>query len=148
MSWARKVICQPSIGHTHTALRASPLHPDRSTPSPPCAVPSLASPGLGLRPWERSVAAAEEFASFDWPLTTIPEVLRLLACRHISPTWLLLGEFTGAWAERVELDRGVTTLAVDRRQPLTQCIAYLGDFHDVLPLCYRGQLVQLVICRV
>ena len=59
---------------------------------------------------------------------------RLLACEHIAPGWLLCGEFTGAWAERVELDRGVTTLAVDRRRPLTLCLAYCGEFHDVLPL--------------
>ena len=65
---------------------------------------------------------------------TLAEVARLLACEHIAPTWLLCGEFTGVWAERVELDRGVTTLTVDRRLPLTRCLAYCGEFQDVLPL--------------
>ena len=94
-----------------------------------------ASSALGLRPWERSAEAAAEFASFTWPLTSVSEVVRLLACQHIAPTWLLLGEFTGSWAERVERDRGLTTLAVDRRRPLTRCLAYRGEFHDILPLC-------------
>ena len=86
------------------------------------------------RPWERSAAAAAEFASFTWPLTTIAEVKRLLASPHLSPTWLLLGEFSGAWASEVERVRGVVTLAVDRRPPASTCIAYCGEFDDVLHL--------------
>ena len=87
-----------------------------------------------LRPWERSVDAAAEYASFDWPLTTVEEVRRLLATTHISPTWLLLGECDGAWAERVERDRGAITLSVDRRAPATRGISFQGEFHAVLPL--------------
>ena len=88
-----------------------------------------------LRPWLRSPEATTEYASFTWPLTTVAEVRRLLASRHLCPTWLLLGDFSGVWAESVETTRGVITLAVDRRPPTTQCLAYCGDFHDIVPLC-------------
>ena len=87
-----------------------------------------------LRSWQRSAAAAAEFASFTWPITSLDELHRLLASEHLKPTWLLLGDFTGAWAERVELDLGVTVLCVDRRQPLRPGIAFCGDFHLVLPI--------------
>ena len=40
------------------------------------------------RPWRRSEAAARKFASFIWPLTSVSEVRRLLATRHISPLLL------------------------------------------------------------
>jgi hypothetical protein len=88
-----------------------------------------------LRPWERSREALAEFESFDWPLRTVVEVHRLLATRHITPTWLLLGECDGAWGEVAERTRGVITLAVDRNVPSTRCISYQGEFQDVLHLC-------------
>ena len=86
------------------------------------------------RPWERSEAAAAEFASFTWPLTTVAEVKRLLTASHIRPTWLLLGERHGTWGASLETRRGVVTLAVDQQAPTTVCLAYQGAFQDVLHL--------------
>ena len=53
------------------------------------------------RSYARSAEAEIELASFEWPITEVDELRRLLRCEHIAPTWLLLGEFTGAQAEQL-----------------------------------------------
>ena len=47
-------------------------------------------------------AAAAEWASFDWPLRSVDEVKRLLACTHIAPTVLIGGEFLTALRSDLE----------------------------------------------
>ena len=93
-----------------------------------------AESGPHARPWERSAAAAAEFASFEWPLTELSEVRRLLSSKHLRPTWLMLGDSSTAWTTRMETDLGVIALVVDRRDPLLPCLCYRGSFHDVLEL--------------
>ena len=58
-----------------------------------------------MRSWERSEEARKEYESFAWPITEVKELRRLLDCHHIAPTWLLLGEFTRAQADELEMRR-------------------------------------------
>lgn len=119
-------------------VTASP--PALGAPSSPLAGHQLASDTDGAalhgRPWERSPEAAAAYATYTFPLTSLVEVRRLLADPHLAPTWLLLGDFTATWAQAIETVQGVTALVVDRRAPEGACLAYQGDFHDVLTLCY------------
>lgn len=39
---------------------------------------------------------ARELASFSWPITTLPELERLVACEHASPRAIMACEFTAA----------------------------------------------------
>ena len=71
---------------------------------------------------------------------------RLLTIDELAPSWLLLGEFSGAWAERAECERGVITLSVDRRAPERPGLAYVGDFHDILPLRVWAMLCAWPSC--
>ena len=98
------------------------------------------------RSWERSREAREEYESFVWPITELTELRRLLECRHIAPTWLLLGEFTRAQADELERRRGVVVLTVDRRQPLRPGLAYQGEFHEVVPLAFWDVVMAWPSC--
>ena len=103
----------------------------------PCAGPLPADvPAPFARSWLRSAEAAAEYDSFEWPLRTVAEVQRLLRCEHISPTWLLLGEFTQAQATDLETRRGVIVLTVDRLEPSEPGLAFIGEFCDVVPLAF------------
>ena len=117
----------PLLKSRELALRAQPAcHPSvmHAADLPPPHLPS----------WERSDAAMAEYGQFEWPLTSVDDVRRLLRCAHIAPTWLLLGEFSRAQATQLETRRGVAVLTVDRRPPLGPGLAYQGEFQDVLHL--------------
>ena len=109
-------------------------HPPHQTPAPEPPPPSHG------RCWERSHEAQLEFDSFDWPIRTLVDLKRLLACHHIMPTWLMLGDFTMTMTAAVEAHRGVTALMVDRREPEGKGLTYCGEFHDVLPLAFWDAL--------
>ena len=119
-------------------LAVPPVHPRSTKPAdtPPLHMPS----------WLRSPEAEAEYATFQWPLTTVDEVRRLLRCEHIAPTWLLLGEFTRAQAKQLEERRGVVALTVDRRAPLSAGLAYQGEFHDVVPLAFWEVVIAWPSC--
>ena len=95
---------------------------------------SLPGDGPHPRPWARSPGARDEYDSFEWPLTSLSEVQRLLRMRHIRPTWLMLGDASASWTSQLETSRGVVALVVDRRELLQPCLGYRGSFHEVLPL--------------
>ena len=86
------------------------------------------------RSWRRSAEARACFDSFSWPLRTRLELRRLLASRVLTPTWLLLGEFSGAFSAVCETQRGVVTLSVDLREPEQEGLHFCGHFHDVIEL--------------
>lgn len=101
----------------------------------PSSLPgSPAGAGTYLRPWARSAEAAAEYASFSWPLLEISEVVRLLATKHLRPTWLMLGDASASWTRQMETTHGVIALVVDRRALCQPCLGYRGSFHDVLLL--------------
>jgi hypothetical protein len=104
----------------------------------PSRFPSLpgALDGSGpfLRPWLRSDLAYAEFETFDWPLTSLDEVARLLRCRALRPTWLMLGDASASWTRQMETTHGIIALVVDRRALEEPCLCYRGSFHDVLGL--------------
>ena len=125
---------RPLLPSPHASRSCSPL-PLELSPLPGARSPTGACyPPSAPRSWLRSSAALAEFESFTWPLVDVAEVRRLLACRHIAPTWLLLGDATASWAARVERTHGVIALVVDRHSPSSPCLCYRGEFQDILPL--------------
>ena len=112
---------------------------------PTVALPAE-QPARFARSWLRSAEAEAEYNTFEWPLTTVDEVKRLLRCNRISPTWLLLGEFTQAQAKELETRRGVVVLTVDRRAPLEPGLAYQGEFCDVAPLAFWDAVMAWPSC--
>ena len=52
----------------------------------------------------------------------------------LAPTWLLLGEFSGAFAHVCETQRGVIALSVDLREPEREGLHFCGAFHEVIDL--------------
>lgn len=114
-------------------LESSP-HPFASPPPRPLpgGLPRLAAPSYP-RAWHRSPEAAAVYASFTWPLTHVSEVQRLLTT-CLAPTWLMLGDSSTAWTSQMECTHGVIALVVDRIPPSVECLAYCGEFHDVLHL--------------
>jgi hypothetical protein len=61
-------------------------------------------------------------------------VCRLLASRVLTPTWLLLGEFSGAFSRVCETQRGVVVLSVDLREPEREGLHFCGSFHEIFDL--------------
>ena len=81
---------------------------------------------------------AQELAGFTWPITTLDEFRRLLACRHASPHTLVGFEFTGAVRDAHERAHGGVAVSVDRRDPLTLGPHATLDVLEVLDLaCWR-----------
>ena len=81
-----------SGGETRTFIaRFSPVLEGRERDLrsvPPCvprATPLVGEPPPYLLSWLRSPEAEAEYAAFDWPLTSVDEVRRLLRCEHIVP---------------------------------------------------------------
>ena len=98
------------------------------------------------RSWKRSAEAKACFDSFVWPLRTHHELRRLLASDVLTPTWLLLGEFSGAFASVCETERGVVTLSVDLREPEQEGLHFCGSFHDVIELATWDFIVAWPNC--
>ena len=99
-----------------------------------------ATPVAFSRPWERSDAAAAEFASFTWPLTTVAEVKRLLATSHMR-----------FWLRRCTVLLSGLTMEWMRGPPYWSCLSPWKDvLHSVLYVCvcHRDCSYQLVIAVV
>ena len=107
-----------AIGHVTEAVahgRARRAHPSRAG-----------------RPWTSAQLAA--LRTYEWPLTTIPELRRLLRDPTIAPTYLCGCEFSGAMRSALERELGVIALSVDTRASLDSGFHYQGKLQDVLEL--------------
>ena len=127
--------CEPTSQSADASCLSvtSSIHSQRSSAS--SFLPgSPTGPGCYARPWARSPAAAAEYASFDWPLTDVREVRRLLATQHLRPTWRMLGDASASWTCQMETTHGIIALVVDRRELRQMCLGYRGSFQDVLLL--------------
>ena len=85
--------------------------------------------------WPREVA--RELASFQWPLTDMTELLRLLSCDYACPRHVVVCEFTTAISALLSVARGEVVLGVDERSALVPGVHACLDFRDVLALRYR-----------
>ena len=66
--------------------------------------------------WPKPIA--DELATFVWPINSVAELDRLLACTYASPRNVTGGEFTRTVAREVERLHGEVTLSVDLRAAL------------------------------
>ena len=79
------------------------------------------------------LAERRERDSFSWPLTSVAEVCRLLACEHIAPTDLVGFEFSGAVHDAL-VAAGRRVLTVDYRPCEHRGLHACLDVRAVLPL--------------
>ena len=91
--------------------------------------------------WLISDSAIAEYLSFEWPLTAVSEVQRLLRCRHIAPAALVGFEFSSAVRSALEA-RGIIALSVDLRRCLGGGMHATLNVYSVLPLA-RWERVYL-----
>ena len=81
----------------------------------------------------------KEYASFTWPLTSLNELKRLLACEYIRPNVLVGMEFSGAMRNALG-QRGWRVLSCDWRPSELGGMHYIGDVRDVV----EAQVWELV----
>ena len=118
----------------------------QEVPLRPSAARPADTPGQYARSWMRSPEALAEYRTYRWPLTSIADVRRLLASKHLRPSVLVLGDVTGSLAEPLETRRGWTVLVVDRQDFAGQGLHYQGDFADVAPLAFWDLIVAFPTC--
>jgi hypothetical protein len=107
--------------------------PRTSAPRPPRAG---FPPPHDAAPHDVSLHDAE-WATFDFPLRTVDEVVRLLCCKYIAPTHLLACCFSTGMREACA-EEGHYALSVDHRESESPGMHYVGDVQDVAGLsCWR-----------
>ena len=91
--------------------------------------------GLPARPRGGWSLCEREWATFVWPISTVSEFVRLLACPHGAPTGIVVGEFTAS-IRTAQAREGRIFISVDRRESLSGGIHCTCDFFLVAHLHY------------
>ena len=116
-------------GDSHPRLRDA-LTEETPAPAEVASDPTVFEPAEGE---DEAQLAAAEMTSFSWPLTTIEEVIRLLACTHIAPTDLVGFEFSASMRSALEA-AGRRALSVDTRPSEKGGMHACLDVRLVIPL--------------